>query len=141
MSYFNHVTIMGNLGKDPDILKITDKGHFVRLSIATSKHFNNGNGERETDTQWHTVYLGNKIGSLSSQYLKKGDKVLITGELRYREWFDDAGNRHIKTAIYAKELKFLNLKTDKAVNDTETPYTQAMNEIRQSLGNEAAATH
>lgn len=126
MSHLNQVMLIGNLGKDPEILKTTEQGEFVRLSLATTKRFKDKNGEKQTDTQWHVVYLNNRLGKIGSCYLKKGDRVFISGELRTREWFDDQGERHFNTSIYAKELQFLSVKLP-------DENSNAMKEIRNAL--------
>lgn len=140
MSHVNQVILIGNLGKDPDVLKSTEQGDFVRLSLATSKRYTDKNGEKHTDTQWHIVYLSNRLGKIGSCYLKKGDKVFVSGELRTRERFDDHGGRHFNTAIYARELKFLSVKSQDDSNvktdpvQLDGPYTKAMQDIRGVLG-------
>ena len=139
MSYLNTVMLIGNLGKNPEVLKTTTLGHFVKFSLATSKKFKDKNGEKQTDTQWHVVYASNRLGTLASSYLKTGDKVFISGELRNREWFDDEGKRHFQTSVYARELKFLSIKPQKRQNaqdelsSNENDYKKTMNNIRETL--------
>lgn len=137
MSYFNQVILIGNLGKDPDVLKSTEQGDFVRISLATSRRFRDKNGELQTDTQWHVIYLSNRIGKIASSYLKKGDKIFLIGELRTREWFDDKGVRHFHTSVYAKELKFVNVKPQDDLQhelvQKQDAYSTAMQEIRTAL--------
>jgi len=138
MSHVNQVILIANLGKDPEVLKTTDQGNFVRLSLATNKRYKDKNGEKQTDTQWHVVYLSDRLGKIGSSYLKKGDKVFISGELRNREWFDDNGIRHYHTSVYAKEIKFLNSKEEKTNQanppQKENTYSKARQEIRHALG-------
>src|SRR5437773_2083356 len=110
MSYLNQVLFIGNLGKNPEVLRSTEDGDFVRLSLATTKRYKNKLGEKHEDTQWHIVYLSNRLGKVASSYLKKGDKIFISGELRNHAWFDDKGERHFHISVYAKELKFLSVK-------------------------------
>jgi single-strand DNA-binding protein len=140
MSHLNTVMLIGNLGKNPEVLKTTVLGDFVRVSLATSKKFKDKNGDKQIDTQWHVVYLSNRLGKLASTYLKRGDKVFISGELRTREWFDDEGQRHFHTSVYAKELKFLSVKPQEERNaqdelsQNERNYNKAMKNIRETLG-------
>jgi len=112
MSSLNSVQLIGNLGKFPEVLKSTDKVKFVRLSLATTKKYRDAKQEIVEDTQWHTVYLNGSAATFASSYLKKGDKVLIVGELRTTQWKDKTGEIHYSTAVYAKECKSLtvNLK-------------------------------
>jgi single-strand DNA-binding protein len=139
MSCFNQVILIGNLGKDPEILKSTEQGNFVRLSLATTKNYTDKNGEKKSTTQWHVVYLSNKLGTTASNYLKKGDKIFVCGELRTHEWFSDQGERHFRTAIYTRDLKFINVKHhDDMTLHNESPqkadnYSNAMQHIRDVL--------
>lgn len=136
MSNLNQVMLIGNLGKDPEVIKTTELGDFVRISLATTKRYKDKKGEQQIETQWHVVYLSNRLGKIGSSYLKKGDKIFISGELKNREWFDDEGQRHFHTSVYAKELKFLTVKPKREIKSesSEVPYTKAMQEIRNALG-------
>ena len=138
MSSVNQVILIGNLGKDPEVLKSTDQGDFVRLSLATSKKIKSKSGEVQEDIQWHTVYLNNGLGRLAATHLKKGAKVFVSGELRTRDWQDKKNEMHRVTAIYAREIKFLSNKLQK--NDEmsdqvegDGAYINAMQEIRKAL--------
>ncbi len=113
MSSLNQTMLIGNLGKNPEVLKSTEQGSFVRLSLATSKKFKTKTGEVQEDIQWHTVYLNNGLGKLAATYLKKGAKVFVSGELRTRDWQGKNGETHRITAVYAKELKFLSTQPRK----------------------------
>ncbi len=138
MSSVNQVVLIGNLGKDPVVLKNTEQGSFVRLSLATSKRFKTKAGEIQDDIQWHTVYLSNGIGRLAANHLKKGNKIFVFGELRTRDWQDKNGETHRVTAVYGRELKFLNNKPQlsngmsEPVEDNHA-YINAMQEIRKVL--------
>lgn len=107
MSYLNTVTLIGNLGKDPEVLKDTDKGKFVRIQLATTKKYLNAEKEKVEDTQWHTVYLNSVSASFAASYLKKGDKALIIGELRTNKWEDKEGVVHYSTSIFGRECRSL----------------------------------
>src|SRR5688572_20237850 len=97
MSYLNQVVLIGNLGQNPEVLKDTDNGKFVKLRLATSKKYRNANKQIISATEWHTICLNNGIGKFAAEYLKKGDKVCITGELRNNQWKDKEGNTHYST--------------------------------------------
>lgn len=145
MSSLNQVNLIGNLGCDPDVLKSTDEGDFVRLSLATSKRYRNKEGKVSEDTQWHTVYLSNGLGKVASTYLKKGSRIYICGELRTREWLDKQGQTHYSTAVYAKDLRFLSLKpqekNDALECEESSVYDKAMEEIRDVLGSHHQVTN
>jgi single-strand DNA-binding protein len=138
MSSVNLVMLIGNLGKDPEVLKSTESGSFVRLSLATSHKYKTKAGEVQEDIQWHTVYLNNNLGNLAATYLKKGAKIFVSGELRTRDWQDKQGQVHRVTAIYAREIKFLSTKSPSSAPgypvEEDSAYIKAMQDIRQALG-------
>ena len=117
MSYLNQVQLIGSLGKNPEILKEADSGCFVRLSIATNKKYTNAAGETIQDTQWHTVYLNNGTGKYAASYLKKGDKVLVLGELRTQKWQDKKGQARSSIGVYAKTCRTLTAKLPEKEED------------------------
>jgi single-strand DNA-binding protein len=143
MSSLNQVNLIGNLGRDPEVLKSSEKGDFVRLSLATTKRYRIKEGKVQEDTQWHTIYASNGLGKIAATYLKKGARIFITGELRTHEWQEKSGKIHTSTAIYAKDIKFLSTKPPEK-KDADLPiepieesgaYDKAMEQIREALGN------
>lgn len=140
MSSLNQVNLIANVGRDPEVLKKSEQGAFVKLSLATSRRYRSKDGKIQEDTQWHSVYLSNGLGKIASEHLKKGAKIFITGELRTHGWTDKSGKSHFSTAIYAKDLKFLSVKPqEKKENDLPEPneendaYSKAMEQIRDAL--------
>lgn len=108
----NKVILLGRLGNDPE-LNYTNSGTPVaKFSIATSKTWNDKNGERQEKTQWHRIVVWSKLAELCSQYLKKGSQCFIEGELDYQSWDDDQGNKHYATDIIATNVRFLDGKDD-----------------------------
>jgi len=107
MSSLNSATILGNLGKNPEVLNKTDKGLFVKLSVATTKIYRNANKEKVEKTEWHTVTLNNGAADFAAENLKKGDKVLVVGELRTSKYKDKEGIDRYSTAIHASECKLV----------------------------------
>lgn len=119
MAFYNHVTLIGNLGKDPEVLKKTDHGPFIRCSLATSRRFTGPDGQTQDITQWHTIMANGRLGERMMQYLKKGDRAMVVGELRYEKWQDRDGVTHESAKIYASEVKFLSPKS--AVSEDDAP--------------------
>lgn len=115
----NHVVLIGHLGKKPEVLKTSDKGLFVRFSLATTKKYIATEGEIKQDTQWHTIYVRDNRGKAVIDCLNKGSKVCVRGELRNSAWKDKTGDKHFATAVYAQEVIFLDSKSlDKTEVDT-----------------------
>jgi single-strand DNA-binding protein len=98
--YLNKVTLIGNLGQDPEI-RVTQNGtRVVTLSIATSESWKDQSGERRERTEWHRVVIFNEgLGKTVEKYLTKGAKVYVEGALRTRKWTDQAGVDRYSTEI------------------------------------------
>ena len=91
----NKVTLVGNLGKDPESRSFQNGGKVVNLTVATSETWTDRNsGERKEKTEWHKVVIKNeKVADTAEKYLKKGAKVYIEGTLETRKWMDQASGQ------------------------------------------------
>jgi len=90
----NKVILVGNLGADPEIRRLNSGEPVVNIRIATSESWRDKNsGERKEKTEWHNVVIFNEgIAKVAEQYLKKGMKVYVEGQLQTRKWQDQTGN-------------------------------------------------
>lgn len=97
----NKVTLIGHLGKDPEIRSMQNGGKVCNLSLATSESWKDkGSGERKTATEWHKIAIFNdNIVGFVERYLKKGAHVYIEGRLETRKWTNQAGQDHYSTEI------------------------------------------
>jgi len=103
----NRVTLIGNLGADPE-LKYTQNGQAVlRLRLATSESFLNRSGERQQRTEWHTVIVWGKRGEALNNILSKGRSICVEGRIQYRQWEDKDGNKRNTTEINAQNIVLL----------------------------------
>jgi single-strand DNA-binding protein len=101
------VTLIGNLGADPE-LKYTQNGQAVlRLRLATSESFLNRSGERQQRTEWHTVIVWGKRGEALNNILSKGRSICVEGRIQYRQWEDKDGNKRNTTEINAQNIVLL----------------------------------
>lgn len=113
MSSVNKVILVGNLGADPEVRTMQSGDKMVQLSLATSERWKDKNsGERREKTEWHRVVIFNKgLVSVAENYLKKGSKVYIEGQVETRKWQDQSGNDKYTTEIvlrpYRGELTML----------------------------------
>ncbi|CAM3178823.1 single-stranded DNA-binding protein [Paracoccus nototheniae] len=109
----NKVIIVGNLGQDPEVRSFPNGGKVVNLRIATSETWKDKNsGERQERTQWHSVAIFSEpLGRIAEQYLKKGSKVYVEGQLETRKWQDQSGQDRYSTEVvlrpYRGELTLL----------------------------------
>lgn len=107
----NKVTLIGNLGADPEVRSTANGSRVATLSLATSRQWKNQSGERQEKTEWHRVVLWNNKGSgladIAEKYTKKGDKVYVEGSIEYRSWQDREGQTRYTTEIVGRELILL----------------------------------
>ena len=107
----NKVTLIGNLGADPEIRTTANGGKVATLSLATSRKWTK-DGEKQEKTEWHRVILwdnakGAKLADLAESYMKKGDKVYVEGSIEYRTWQDKEGQTKYTTEIVGREVILL----------------------------------
>lgn len=97
----NKAIVLGNLGQDPDVRHTQDGRPIVNLSIATSNTWRDkATGERKEKTTWHRIVIFNEnLARIAEQYLKKGSKVYVEGEMQTRKWTDQAGVDRYTTEI------------------------------------------
>jgi single-strand DNA-binding protein len=103
----NKVTLIGNLGKDPEVRHTQDGGKVVNLSLATSESWTDrATGERKDRTEWHRVVIFNdRIGEVAERYLKKGSKVYLEGQLQTRKWTDQGGLEKYTTEVVLSKFR------------------------------------
>jgi single-strand DNA-binding protein len=97
----NKVTLVGNLGKDPEIRTGQSGIKIVNLTVATSDSWNDkASGERKEQTEWHRVVIMNdRLADVAERYLKKGSKVYLEGKLQTRKWTDNTGQDKYTTEV------------------------------------------
>ena len=97
----NKVILVGNLGRDPEVRRLNSGKPVVNLSVATSESWRDKDtGERKEKTEWHRVVIFNEnLAKIAEQYLKKGAKVYVEGQLQTRKWTDQAGVEKYSTEV------------------------------------------
>jgi single-strand DNA-binding protein len=103
----NKVILIGNLGKDPEIRRLGSGEPVVNLSVATSESWKDkSTGERKEKTEWHRVVIFNEnIARVAEQYLKKGSKVYVEGQLQTRKWTDQSGQEKYSTEVVIQRFR------------------------------------
>ena len=116
----NKVTLLGNTGKAPDVKYFDNGGCVATFTLATTKKgFTTNDGRQIPErTEWHNVVLQNGLAKVAEQYVKKGDKLYIEGELRTRSYDDANGVKRYITEIVADNMEML---TPKAAGATQAP--------------------
>ena len=135
----NKVTLVGNLGRDPEIRAMQNGDKIVQLSVATSDRWKDKNsGEQRERTEWHRVVIFNDaLGRIAEQYLKKGSTVYLEGQLQTRKWTDQqSGQEKYTTEVvlqrYKGELTLLGSRPENQVenqyNNTHIDQTEQISE-------------
>ncbi|HJV59604.1 MAG TPA: single-stranded DNA-binding protein [Albitalea sp.] len=108
MASVNKVIVLGNLGRDPEV-RYTPNGNAVcNLRIATTRNWKNrDSGEKQEETEWHSVVLYDRQAEIAGEYLKKGRSVYIEGRLKTRKWQDKDGNDRYTTEIIGESMQLL----------------------------------
>jgi single-strand DNA-binding protein len=109
---FNKITIVGYLGRDPE-LRYTPQGTALcKMSIATTERRKNATGETEEHTTWFRVTAWGRQAELANEYLAKGRQVYIEGRLRLEEYTDREGQKRFSAEVSASEIQFLGHRTE-----------------------------
>jgi single-strand DNA-binding protein len=110
MADVNSVTIFGRLGKDPEIKVLQSGNKVANFPVATTKKWKDQQGNPKEDTQWHTITAWGKTAEIAEQYLQKGGRVLIMGELRTDQVDDGQGNVKYFTKVVADKINLVDFK-------------------------------
>jgi single-strand DNA-binding protein len=130
MASLNKVTLIGNLGRDPEVRSFPNGGKVCNINVATSESWKDkSTGERKERTEWHNVAIFNEATiRVAEQYLRKGSKVYIEGKLETRKWQDQSGADRYTTEItirpFGGELKMLDVKRNDDAGGYDQPQQQ-----------------
>ena len=136
----NKVTLVGNLGRDPEVRAMQNGDKIIQLSVATSDRWKDkSTGEQRERTEWHRVVIFNDaLGKIAEQYLKKGSTVYLEGQLQTRKWTDQqSGQEKYTTEVvlqrYRGELTLLGSRPENQIsNDQQNDEIDQSNHISMS---------
>ena len=136
----NKVTLVGNLGRDPEVRAMQNGDKIIQLSVATSDRWKDkSTGEQRERTEWHRVVIFNDaLGKIAEQYLKKGSTVYLEGQLQTRKWTDQqSGQEKYTTEVvlqrYRGELTLLGSRPENQIsNDQQNAELDQSNQISMS---------
>ncbi|MFP4137447.1 MAG: single-stranded DNA-binding protein [Halomonas sp.] len=104
----NKVILIGNLGRDPEIRHTGSGTAVANLAVATSETWKDRqSGERKEKTEWHRVILWARLAEVAGEYLRKGARVYIEGQLQTRKWQDQSGQDRYTTEIVGRDMQML----------------------------------
>ena len=120
-SGINKVILVGNLGQDPEVKYTAGGAAVTTLSLATSESWKDkDSGQDQERTEWHRVVLWRRLAEIAGEYLKKGSKVYIEGQLQTRKWEQDGQTRYT-TEVIGRDMQFLDSRgggsQDNSYND------------------------
>ena len=109
MAFLNRATLIGNIGKDPEIKTLQNGRKFVSFSLATSKRYRDNNGEQKEETQWHNIVIWGKTAETFENIgIVKGTQLYIEGEITNRSWTDQTtGQKRYTTEINVSSFQIL----------------------------------
>ncbi len=116
MASVNKVTLIGNLGRAPEIRKTQNGVSVCSFSIATTDKFKDSNGQLQETTEWHNITAWNKQAEVIEKFFQKGDPIYIEGKLKTQSW-EDNGIRKFKTEIVVLAFEFLKSKSQSNQNN------------------------
>ena len=136
----NKVTLIGNLGRDPEVRAMQNGDKIMQLSVATSDRWKDkSTGEQRERTEWHRVVIFNDaLGKIAEQYLKKGSTVYLEGQLQTRKWTDQqSGQDKYTTEVvlqrYRGELTLLGSRSENQIsNDQQNDQIDQSNQLSMS---------
>lgn len=107
MGSLNKATLIGNLGKDPEVRAIPSGAKVANFSIATTESYTDKNGQKVDKTEWHNIVMWRGLAEVAEKYLRKGSQVYIEGRLQTRSWDDQNGQKRYTTEIMADNMVML----------------------------------
>ncbi len=151
----NRATLIGNLGRDPEIRRLENGTAVGKFSIATNESYKDNNGEWQTLTEWHEIVVWRSLAEQAERQLKKGSLAFIEGKITHRKYTDKNGIERTTTEIVANTLRLLekrdNNAREAAFPTEETPYansrgttnntTTTMNDTSKSVDFEVIPQH
>lgn len=130
----NRVTLIGNLGKNPEIKQLEDGATLATFPLATNESFKDkSTGERREQVEWHNIAMWRGLAeSVQKSELKKGDQIYLEGKIRSRKWQDKEGNNKQNIEIVADSFTILNRKRN---DGAATPDAPAKNDAESVVNN------
>jgi len=119
----NKVTLIGNVGQDPEVRFTPNGDQVANFSIATTESWTK-DGQKQEKTEWHRLVAFRKLAEIIGTYVKKGSKLYIEGKLQTRSWEDKDGQKKYTTEIVANEMLMLDSKGENQGQQQEAPQQQ-----------------
>ncbi len=121
MAGLNKVTLIGNLGKDPEIRYLEENTARVNFTLATSESYKDKNGNKIEHTEWHNIVLWRGLAESAEKLLKKGTQIYLEGKIQYRQWTDKQGVQKNITEIVGDSYLILHKKEANSSSPNNLP--------------------
>jgi single-strand DNA-binding protein len=115
----NTVRLIGNLGYDPEVREVAKGRKVARISVATHESYTNQEGEKVTDTQWHTVVAWGRTAEMVQRLLRKGAPIALEGRLVHRSYTGKEGIKRYVTEIVLSDFKLIGPKREERIQEQE----------------------
>ena len=112
---FNKITMVGNLGRDPELRHLPSGISVCNFSVAVNETYLDKSGASRTAPTWFRTAVWGERAASCAKNLKKGSPVYVTGRLRQREWKDDSGREHYRLEVKASDVRFFGKTTSRTV--------------------------
>ncbi|MVM36946.1 single-stranded DNA-binding protein [Spirosoma sp. HMF3257] len=117
MRGLNKVTLIGNLGKDPELQQLEGNISVAKFSLATTETYKDDKGQPQSTTEWHNIVLWRGLADLAHKYLQKGSSIYLEGKLKTRQFDDKEGKTRYVTEIIADQFIMLDKRTDNHIDE------------------------
>ena len=118
----NKVTLIGNLGNDPEVRYSNNGNAVANVSLATAESWRDkDSGEQQERTEWHRIVFFGRLAEIVSEYLHKGSQIYVEGRLQTNKWQDKEGNDRYTTQIVANEMQMLGSRGSSSANQEPAP--------------------
>lgn len=132
----NKVTLIGRLGKDPEVRTLESGVQYAKFSLATDEPYKDKNGEWQSNTEWHNIVLWRELAERAEKQLKKGYLIYVEGKITYRNWKDEHNVERTICEIKANFVKILKSPEQQTSANTTDYKTKEQNIITTNLAKE-----
>jgi single-strand DNA-binding protein len=123
MNSLNQANIIGNLTRDPEMKVIPSGQTVTTFSVATNRSWKDKSGEKKEEVEYHNIVVWGKLAEICGQYLNKGKKVFVSGNLKTRSWEATDGSKKSRTEIVAQDMIMLGGKSENHSERASTDYS------------------
>jgi single-strand DNA-binding protein len=120
MRSLNKVTLIGHLGKDPEVQTLETGVKLAKFSMATTEAFKDKSGVRVEQTEWHNIIVWRQLAEIAEKFLRKGSYIYLEGRIRNRTWDDKDGKKNYRTEIVGGTFMMLERKPEGSPSTAQT---------------------